>query len=70
MLLQKIQINYYMNGRRIFNQSGETDIQTIEANKLFLEEMFSVFYKGSEIEVVAELISDLNSFSIQPLCLN
>tara|TARA_B100000686_G_C16777876_1_gene969776 strand:- start:2467 stop:2604 length:138 start_codon:yes stop_codon:yes gene_type:complete len=44
-----------MNGRKIFNQPGEIDIHTIEANKLFLEEMFSIFHGGSEVEVIAEL---------------
>ena len=56
MLLENIHVNYYMNGRKIFNQSGEIDIHTIEANKLFLEEMFSIFHKGTEIEVIAEAV--------------
>ena len=62
MLLENIQVNYYMNGRKIFNQSGEIDIHTIEANKLFLEEMFSIFHRGSEVEVIAELVWGSSKF--------
>ena len=54
MLLGKIQINYYMNGAIVLYQSGEVDINTIEANKIFLEKMFSIFHQGTEIEVIAE----------------
>ena len=54
MLLEKIQVNYYMNGALVLNQSGEIDINTIEANKIFLEKMFSIFHQGTEIEVIAE----------------
>tara|TARA_B100000686_G_C16409109_1_gene771275 strand:+ start:125 stop:343 length:219 start_codon:yes stop_codon:yes gene_type:complete len=70
MLLKKTQVNYYMNGRKILNQSGEADIQTIEANKAFLEKMFSIFYNSIEIEVIAEPITDSRSFSIPSPYLN
>ena len=56
MLLEKIQVNYYMNGKIVLKQSGEVDINTIETNKRFLEEMFSIFHKGTEIEVIAEAV--------------
>ena len=56
MLLGKIQVNYYMNGAIVLNQSGEVDINTIEANKIFLEKMFSIFHGGTEIEVIAEAV--------------
>ena len=70
MIFQNIQIIYYMNGRKVFNQSGETDIKTIEANKSFLQEMFSIFNKDAEIEVVAELNTKLDDFCLQFVCLN
>ena len=54
MLLENIQVNYYMNGALVLNQSGEIDINTIEANKIFLEKMLSIFHQGTEIEVIAE----------------
>jgi hypothetical protein len=56
MKSKSYQINYYISGRKIFKQSGEANIQTIEANKIFLEEMFSIFHEGSEVEIIAELI--------------
>jgi|TARA_B110000467_G_C18083037_1_gene347667 hypothetical protein len=56
MNYKNYQINYYIRGRKIFNQTGEADIQTIEANKIFLEEMFSIFHEDSEIEIIAELV--------------
>ena len=56
MLLEKIQVNYYMNGKIVLKQSGEVDINTIETNKRFLEEMFSIFHRGTEIEVIAEAV--------------
>ena len=56
MSLVKTQVNYYINGAIVLNQSGEVDIKTIEANKLFLEKMFSIFHRGTEIEVIAEAV--------------
>ena len=70
MNYKNYQINYYIRGRKIFNQTGEADIQTIEANKIFLEEMFSIFHEDSEIEIIAELVQDLNNFKTKILPLD
>ena len=70
MFFQNLQIDYYLNGRKVLSQSGGTDILTIESNKCFLKKMFSIFDKDSEIEVIAEAIPNSPIFPLQPLCLN
>ena len=42
----------------------------LNLNKSFLKEMFSVFYKDAEIEVIAEFNTNLDNFSLQFVCLN
>ena len=47
MFFQNLQIYYYMNGRKVLSQPGETNILTIESNKSYLQTMFSIFGHGN-----------------------
>ena len=66
MFFQNLQIYYYMNGRKVLSQPGETNILTIESNKSYLQKMFSIFDGNSEIEVIAEVVPSLHKSPIQP----
>ena len=54
MLFKNLQVYYYLNGRQVLSQSGETDIKTIESNKFYLQKMFGIYDTNSEIEVIAK----------------
>ena len=59
MFLRNLKIYYYLNGRKILSQSGDTDILTVESNKSYLQKMFSITKEACEIEVVAEVVVNI-----------
>ena len=61
MIFQNIQFIYYMNGRKVFNQSGETDIKTIEANNINGENKYDTIKKEDVEKLITRIITNFQT---------